>query len=119
MNLLQTDLILMHFVDEGDIHIMYAPQLDVSGYGLTKEEASDSLEYSLEDFVQGNKIEETFEKVLLDLGWQFESRAGTLEEFIAPPLSLLIKNNDYISEIFDKYAVHTFQRNSGMLTSVA
>ncbi|MDM1458257.1 hypothetical protein HX025_16625 [Myroides odoratimimus] len=55
---------------EDNTFIVYTPQLDISGYGNTYEEALNSFENSLEMFLDYTTNKNTLYKTLSDLGWK-------------------------------------------------
>ena len=112
------NLLLMEFVDENAIHFIYTPHLDLSGYGKTQEEAFESFEVALNEFLSYTREEQNLARILMDLGWKVEGQTGQFRRAVAPAISTLIKRNSYISEIFDNYPVHTFYQSMG-LSSVA
>jgi hypothetical protein len=58
---------------EKNIHFVYAPALDVSGYGLTKKEAESSFLITLKAFLEFTSENKTLESELLKLGWKTEN----------------------------------------------
>ncbi len=101
-------LLLIHFVDEKKTHIIYSPHLDLSGYGHNLSEAKSSFEIAFEDFMDYTLKKKTLGKVLKSLGWQFKGAVRKPKKAIVPSITDVIKDNDYVSEIFDRYPVHTY-----------
>lgn len=60
----------MVFIKEGDTYVSYIPALDLSTHGDSVEDAakagSEASKLFLEELIKDN----TFEEVLLNLGWQ-------------------------------------------------
>lgn len=107
-------LLLFHFEDENKIHFIYSPHLDLTGYGNTMEEAKDSFAIVFEDFVDYTLKKETLSKVLISLGWELKGLAKRPKKVLAPSITSIISNNEYVSEIFDKYPVNTYHQEVGL-----
>ncbi len=101
-------LLLLHFKDENKTHIIYSPHLDLSGYGHNLNEAKNSFEIAFVDFIDYTLKKKTLGKVLKSLGWQLKGSVRRPKKAIMPSITDVIKDNDYVSEIFDRYPVHTF-----------
>ncbi len=89
-------LSLFSFVDD-NVHIIYSPAFDLSGYGNTEEEAKHSFEISLEEFMRYTNNKGTFYDELKRLGWEVKKK----KSFKAPKLNTLLDSNDYLANIFD------------------
>ncbi|TSA32716.1 MAG: hypothetical protein D4R64_15495 [Porphyromonadaceae bacterium] len=107
-------LLLIHFEDEKKVHFIYSPHLDLTGYGINFGEAKKSFEIVFEDFVDYTLKKETLGKVLSGLGWELKGPAKKPKRVIAPSITSVIKNNKYVSEIFDKYPVSTYHQEVGL-----
>ena len=107
-------LLLFHFVDENNIHFIYSPHLDLTGYAKNLEEARKSFEIVFEDFVDYTLKKKTLGKVLTDLGWELKGSAKRPKKVITPGIISVIKDNKYVSEIFDKYPVNTYHHEVGL-----
>ena len=107
-------LLLFHFEDENKVHFIYSPHLDLTGYGNTFEESRKSFEIVFEDFVDYTLKKKTLGKVLTGLGWKLKGSAQKLKKVIAPSITSVIKDNEYVSEIFDKYPVNTYHQEVGL-----
>jgi hypothetical protein len=77
-------------------------------------EAKKSFEIVLEDFVDYTLKKKTLGKVLSDLGWDLKGSTKIPKEVLAPSIASVIKENEYISEIFDKYSVNTYHQEVGL-----
>ena len=113
-NLVKVKLLLFHFEDENKINFIYSPHLDLSGYGISLEEAQQSFQLALEDFIDYTLKKKTFRKVLLQLGWSIKGLSKKPKRILAPSITTIISENKYISEIFDKYPVNTFHKEVGL-----
>jgi len=107
-------LLLLHFEDENKFHFIYSPHLDLTGYGNTMEEAKDSFSIVFEDFVDYTLKKETLSKVLTSLGWELKGLEPRSKKILAPSIRSIITNNEYVSEIFDKYPVNTYHQEVGL-----
>jgi hypothetical protein len=107
-------LLLFRFEDENKIHFIYSPHLDLTGYGNNFEEARKSFEIVFEDFVDYTIKKKTLGKVLTGLGWELKGSFQRPKKVIAPSITSVIKDNEYVSEIFDKYPVNTYHQEVGL-----
>ena len=107
-------LLLFHFEDENRIHFIYSPHLDLTGYGNDIAEAKDSFAVVFEDFVDYTLKKKTLSKVLIGLGWAVKGSVKNQKKVLAPSIISVIKNNEYVSEIFDKYPVNTYHQEVGL-----
>ncbi len=107
-------LLLIHFEDENNIHFIYSPHLDLTGYGTNLDEAKKSFEIVFEDFIDYTLKKKTLGKVLTDLGWEIKGTIKRPKKVLAPSITSVIKENDYVSEIFDKYPVNTYHQEVGI-----
>lgn len=87
------------FFEDG-CEIIYCPALDLYGYGVTKQDARNSFDYVLENFINYTTKHGTLNKILFSLGWiinEYENRPPTLNEMmeINEDLRNLIQNNTY------------------------
>ncbi len=98
-------LLLISFKDENNVHFVYSPHLDLTGYGNSEEDAKSSFEIVLEDFIDYTSKKKTLHKVLTTLGWKVKSKKAYMPE---------IKINKQTSEIINKYNTHTFHKEVGI-----
>jgi len=109
-------LIIFHFKDENNIHFIYSPQMDLTGYGNNLEEAKGSFKIVFSDFVDYTLKKKTIGKVLSNLGWELKGTIKNPKKILAPSITTVIGNNKYVSEIFDKYSVNTYHEEVGIPT---
>ncbi len=107
-------LLLFQFMDENNVHFIYSPHLDLTGYGTDSEAAKRSFEIVFEDFVDYTLKKKTLGTVLAGLGWKLKGSAKKPKKVLAPSITSVIKDNEYVSEIFDKYQVNTFHQEVGL-----
>tara|TARA_R110002049_G_scaffold162031_1_gene327655 strand:+ start:10900 stop:11295 length:396 start_codon:yes stop_codon:yes gene_type:complete len=108
------NLLLIHFKDESNIHFIYSPHLDLTGYGHNLKDAKKSFEIVFEDFVDYTLKKKSLGKILTDLGWELKGTLKRPKKVLAPSITSVIGKNDYVSEIFDKYPVNTFHQEVGI-----
>jgi len=111
-------LLLFHFEDENKVHFIYSPHLDLTGYDNNLEEARKSFEVVFEDFIDYTLKKKTLNKVLTGLGWELKGSPYKPKKVIAPSITSVIKDNKYVSEIFDKYPVNTYHQEVGLPTLI-
>jgi hypothetical protein len=107
-------LLLFSFKDENKVNIIYSPHLDLSGYGKTIIDAKESFNIAFEDFIDYTFKKKTLSKVMSRLGWQVKGSSAKPKKMVAPSITSIISENEYISEIFDKYPVRTFHQEVGL-----
>ena len=107
-------LLLFSFRDENKVNFIYSPHLDLTGYGKTIAEAKESFNIVFEDFIDYTFKKKTLSKVMLSLGWQVKGSSAKPKKMLAPSITSIIKDNEYVSEIFDKYPVRTFHQEVGL-----
>ena len=107
-------LLLFQFKDENNVHFIYSPHLDLSGYGNNPEEARKSFGIVFEDFIDYTLKKKTLSKVLTELGWELKGSARKPGKILAPSITSVIMDNKYVSEIFDKYPVNTYHQEVGL-----
>jgi hypothetical protein len=111
-------LLLFHFEDENKVHFIYSPHLDLTGYDNNLEEARKSFDVVFEDFIDYTLKKKTLNKVLTELGWELKGSPYKPKKVIAPSITSVIKDNKYVSEIFDKYPVNTYHQEVGLPTLI-
>lgn len=114
LGVVKVKLLLIHFEDENHIQFIYSPHLDLTGYGKNIKEAKNSFEIVFDDFVDYTLKKKTIGKVLKDLGWELKGTARKPKKVLAPSITTIIKENKYVSDIFDKYPVNTFHKEVGL-----
>ncbi|RLD45095.1 MAG: hypothetical protein DRJ10_08670 [Bacteroidetes bacterium] len=112
--LVKVKLLLIHFEDENNIQFIYSPHLDLTGYGDSLSNAKDSFEIALEDFVDYTLKKKTIGKVLTELGWETKGSRKKPKKILAPSITSVINDNEYVSEIFDKYSTNTYHQEVGI-----
>jgi hypothetical protein len=77
-------------------------------------EAKESFSIAFDDFIDYTLKKNTLSKVLTQLGWQLKGTLKRPKKIIAPSITSIIKENKYISDIFDRYPVHTYHQEVGI-----
>ena len=107
-------LLLFHFKDENNIHFIYSPHLDLTGYGKNLNKAKKSFEIIFKDFVDYTLKKKTLSKVLTNLGWKLKGTLKRPKKVLAPSITSVIKENGHVSEILDKYKTNTYHEEVGI-----
>jgi len=96
---INTKLSLLSFKEDG-AYIIYSPALDLSGYGNTEEEAKESFQVVLEEFITYCMNKKTFYEELKRLGWHIKG-GKTDPEIKSPDWTDLLKNNPELEDILE------------------
>jgi len=107
-------LLLLHFKDENKVNFIYSPHLDLTGYGTNLGEAKESFNLVFEDFVDYTIKKKTLGTILKKLGWEIKGKVKKPKKLIAPSITSVIGDNDYVSEIFDNYKTKTYHEEVGL-----
>ena len=83
---------------EQKIFIIYAPALDLAGYGINEEEAKDSFIKTLNEFFRYTTNKNTLFKELKRLGWTKKKNKNLLK-LLEPNFSTLLENNKNNKEL--------------------
>lgn len=110
----RVNLLLIHFKDENGIDFIYSPHLDLAGYGRSVKAAKKSFEIVFEDFIDYTLKKKTLGKVLEKLGWELKGNPKRPKKLRAPSIASVIRENDYVSELFDTYPLQTFHQEVGI-----
>lgn len=94
-NTVKVNLPVMFFEEDGT-QIAYIPVLDISGYGVSEEEAYKSLTVALENYLSYTIHKNTLFDDLKAHGWTIRKRT---KPYIAPEITDLINKNEYLHDI--------------------
>jgi hypothetical protein len=103
--IVNAELDIVQFEENG-IQIMYAPALDLAGYGKNDKEAIKSFNETIEEFFRYTLNKKTLFKELTRLGWKIKKQHRKVS---APPMEALLDRNEQLREImanhktFNKY----------------
>ena len=103
---------LVQFKDTGN-YVIYAPALEVYGYGKTIQEAKDSFVACLEEFVNYTIAKGTLTSELKRLGWKIKGRKNN-RSFKIPDFSELLTQNKRLIDIMNEREVRTFKADIPM-----
>ena len=83
------------YKDNG-VQMMFAPSLDLCGYGHTIEEAKRSFEVVVSEFLRYGLENSTLEADLLAHGWKSVSE---MQEFESPDILSIIRRNKQLQKV--------------------
>ena len=95
----QVNLKLVQFNSDG-AEVLYAPALELYGYGNTFEEARKSFTVSLHEFLMYTKEHGTLGAEMERLGWKVKVEKKETK-FTTPTFSELLLNNPRLIDIID------------------
>jgi len=98
---------IVQFKDTGN-YIIYAPALEVYGYGKTIQEAKDSFAVCLEEFIDYTIAKGTFIPELKRLGWTIKGNKNN-RTFKIPDFSEMLINNEHLIQVMNTKEVRTFK----------
>lgn len=93
---------------EDNVHIVYCPALELSGYGYSESEAKASFETALSEFLLYVTRKNTLATVLTGLGWRIKSKNKPM---IPPSLDELSAGNESVKNILDNIPHQIFNRS--------
>jgi hypothetical protein len=105
----QVSLNVVQFKSD-DVEVLYAPALELYGYGNTFEEAQQSFQISLAEFLSYTKTKGTFESELQRLGWKTEV-VKEQKKFTTPTFSELLISNPRLTDIINNNDIQTHSTN--------
>jgi len=92
--------IAMFSFKEKDNYIVYTPHFEVSGYGKTEDEAMNSFNLALGEFLDYITNKKTLHTVLTQLGWALKKGSPKHpRRIIAPEWTDLLKSNEDLTKI--------------------
>ena len=103
------NLPLIIFQEEGVI-VYYCPALDVSGYGVSEDEARKSFEVTLDEYFKYTLNKNTLGDDLKRLGWAVKKKITN--RVTPPPLSQLLETNKDFNRIFN---THDFRKTEATI----
>lgn len=83
--------------EEDSVFYVYAPALDLTGYGLNKEEARESFETILHEFIVYTHNKKTIFKELENLGWAVNKRK---KRVISPDFEDMLSENEHFKHLY-------------------
>jgi hypothetical protein len=94
--------------EEGGVNFVYAPALDITGYGNSEEEAKRSFEITLSEFLKYTNNKQTFYDELEHLGWSVNRRKRRVH---APEFEEMLEDNESLKEVLNKGGVRRERRS--------
>lgn len=98
----------LYIWDEDGITFVYAPALDITGYGNSEEEAKNSFRITLDEFVSYTHKKKTIFDELESLGWAVNRKKKRLH---APDLEELRSDNVAFRDLLKKNNVRSENQN--------
>lgn len=83
--------------EEDSVFFVYSPALDLTGYGLTKEEARESFETVLHEFIVYTHNKKTIFTELEKLGWAVNKRKRRV---ISPDFEDMLSENEHFNHLY-------------------
>jgi hypothetical protein len=87
---------------EGNVHVVYCPSLDLSGYGNDEAEATKSFKTALKEYLRYTVNKHTLQEDLQSRGWVLKKK-----KIVAPTMSKMLRENKNFQNIFDH---HSFKK---------
>jgi hypothetical protein len=101
-NTISADVQLINFI-ETDIHFCYCPQLDITGYGNTEDEAFESFQIVSKEFFNYTTNKDTLVKILMNLVWKIKKGTSKKpKDVVIPTWQNLLQNNSTLEDITKK-----------------
>lgn len=94
----EVSLDLIEFIED-EVHFVFSPALDLTGYGDNKKEARTSFEVTLKEFLSYTIEKNTLDKELKRLGWKKQKKSD--HSYTPPELSKLSRNNRQLEHILN------------------
>lgn len=101
---------VVYFQEDENTHILYAPTLDITGYGNNHEEAKASLKIATEEFFRYTHNKKTLDTVLTNLGWVIKGKL-TARKFKSPLLTDIASKDTLYSEILNTKPHRVYSEN--------
>lgn len=83
--------------EEDSVFYVYSPALDLTGYGISKEEARESFETVLHEFIVYTHNKKTIFKELENLGWAVNKRRRRV---ISPDFEDMLTENEHFNHLY-------------------
>ncbi len=90
---------IIEYLEDG-VFFLYSPALDLVGYGMSEEEARQSWEVVLGEYVSYTMNKKTLIKDLRSRGWKVKRK-----DFLVTPPSLtwMLENNSELTKVYNNY----------------
>ncbi|WP_069657752.1 hypothetical protein [Arcticibacter eurypsychrophilus] len=110
VNKIDIGLNLLLWQDE-EMHYVYAPTLDITGYGISDLAATESFEFNLQQFIDYTANKKTLFDELEKLGWTVNKKKGRIH---APEEKDLLEDNETYREVLNRPGVSTKTKQVAM-----
>lgn len=107
---IQIEVPVIYFEEDG-VFFANVPVLDITGYGNTEKEASDSLDIMLDEFIAYTSKNNTLDAALKELGWTKKSGLPSLVD--------QIKGDDHLQNIINTHNIRTDKKHISLPTAFA
>jgi hypothetical protein len=95
---MELSVAIYSYIDE-NMHVIYAPSLDLIAHGFDEKEAKESFEIVLDEYLNYVVENDTFETDLKNHGWNVNIDET---KFIQPTFQWLIENDSELNKILTK-----------------
>lgn len=92
---------------EDNIHYYFSPALDIVGYGINDQEAQQSFEYTLKDFIEYTHNKRTLFDELERLGWTTNKKKKRAHP---PTTTQLMDDNEEFRDLLQRPDVQSHKR---------
>ncbi len=92
---------LISFEDDGLMYF-YSPALDLTGYGKNEEEAKNSFDITLKEFMRYTDNKNTIIKELQKHGWIVKLKGNKISGVTAPSMIDMLEKNKEFNKIVSK-----------------
>ena len=107
-NVVDVSLSVLAYEDEG-LQVIFSPALDVFGYGHTDQEARQSFDETLAEFLRYATNKGTLQAELVRLGWKTTGRLSR-RIFKPPAFSSLLRGNEQLQDIVNHKDFRKYDR---------
>jgi hypothetical protein len=83
--------------EEDSVFYVYSPALDLTGYGMSKEEARESFETVLHEFIKYTHNKKTIFQELENLGWAVNKRKRRV---VSPDFEDMLSENEHFKHLY-------------------
>lgn len=83
--------------EEESMFYVYSPALDLTGYGVSKDEARESFETVLHEFIVYTHNKKTIFKELEKLGWAVNKKRRRV---VSPDFEDMLSDNDHFNRLY-------------------
>jgi hypothetical protein len=107
-NEIRATLQLFYYVDENDLHVLYCPALDLTGYGDDLDKAKASFDIVLEGYLRYTVNKGTLFEDLKKHGWKVKEKN---KKASSPTVQDLLQRNKDFSALINNKSIQTFDKS--------